>query len=298
MRGLIVIFAAVTAQAACVGVRSEQIRVRDLAPAVAGLSVLDPDLVFGFAPVPGARRTISSFELQRFAERVGVKLADVPGVCVEVPVRTLSAGEMLAAIDASVDESGAQVDLVDFSRQLVPEGSLIANKSAGLSMLSNPAAPLLWRGWVQSGERRRTAVWAHVFIRVPRTTLVAARDIQPGEIIGPDVVQSRSRMVSIAVAAGIPSQDSVIGKQARRLIRQGCDLRSEALEHPQVVRSGQAVEVRVTSGLFSLRFRAVAESGARSGEWVKLRNLASGKHFRAVAVEPGEAHLNLSRETR
>jgi len=298
MSRLMVIFAAVTAQAACIGVRSERIHVRDLAPAITGFDLLDPDLVFGVAPAPGARRAISTFELQRFAERAGLRLPDVPSVCVEVPMRTLSADEVLAAVTASVADSSARVEVVDFSRQPVPEGSLIADQSSAFSAAANPAAPILWRGWVRSGEQRRTAAWAHVFVRVPRTTLVAARDIRPGEIIGLGIVQSELRMASLSVAAGAPNQDSVIGKQARSLIRRGQEIRAGLLENPQIVRSGQAVDVAVTSGRFSLRFRALAESGARSGEWVKLRNLASGKPFRALAVEPGKAQLNLSQEIR
>ncbi len=287
----------VGAQADCIAVESEQIRVRDLARAVEGLSGLDPSLVFGAAPAPGVRRVISSFELQRFAERSGLRLSEAAGVCVEVQVRTLRSAEVLAAVKTAVALRDARVEVVDFSRSPVPEGTLVSDP-AGLSLSPSGSAPALWRGWVQSGEHRRTPVWAHVFVRVPKTIVVAAHDIQAGEIIGPEGVRARLGLFPLARDAEPLRTGSVIGKQARSRIHLGQELRPELLASPQIVRKGQAVEVGVLSGSFSLRFRATAETGARAGEMVTLRNPDSGKRFRALATGPGKAQMDLSQEAK
>ena len=287
-------------QAGCVQVRSPQIRVRDLAQAVAAFNSLDPETVFGFSPVPGIRRTISGLELRRFAAAAGLQLTDSPSICVEVPVRVLTAAEVLEAIRSSVSVTGAEVELVDYSREPVPEGVLVSEKPKCLSLPSSSnSAPLLWRGWVESAATsRRTTVWAHVFIRTPRATLVALRPIRAGETIAADAVQSKVRMVPLSALSGISEPASVIGKTARRLIHQGEELRPEMVSEPQVVQRGQAVDVRVGNGNFSIRLLAQAESSARAGEYVVLRNPKSGKLFRARATSSGRAEMDLSQEAR
>jgi flagella basal body P-ring formation protein FlgA len=281
----------------CVELTSENIRVQDLAPSFAGFGRLDPGMIFGPAPAPGIRRFLSSFELRRFAERAGLRMSDIPGMCVVVPARTLNATEVLEAIRVSVDGKSAGLELVDFSRIPVPKGALVGDR-AGLSYPANPAAPALWRGWVEWGEHRRVRVWAHVFVRVPKTVLVTARDLRPGEVITPEAVREYQRLAPVSGASHFTDLASVIGKQVRSRIRQGQELRTEMLMAAQVVQKGEGVEVRVTSGLSSLCLRATADSTARAGELVMLRNPLSGKRFRALAIEPGKAQLNLNREPR
>jgi flagella basal body P-ring formation protein FlgA len=56
------------------------------------------------------------------------------------------------------------------------------------------------------------------------------------------------------------------------------------------VRRGDPVTVEVQSGLARLRFEAVAESSARDGDMVELRNPFNGKTFR-VRLDPGAKAL-------
>jgi flagella basal body P-ring formation protein FlgA len=208
--------------------------------------------------------------------------------------RVLTAGELLEVIRTAVDRPDADLEMADFYRGPVPEGALV---SEGLTIPNNPgSAPLLWRGRIETSEHRRAPVWAHVFVRVRQSVLVAVRDVNLGEALSPRVLEMRLQALPFGTRNTIADPAQAVGQTALRRIRAGEVVRREWLAAPAVVQRGQAVDVEVRSGRSSLRFRAEAVSNAQLGEMVALRNPVSGKRFRAVATAPGQAEMDVGRE--
>ncbi len=60
---------------------------------------------------------------------------------------------------------------------------------------------------------------------------------------------------------------------------------------PREVRAGERVSVEVRAGAAHLSIEAIAETSGRPGESVTLRNVESGRKFRAIVAGPGMARI-------
>jgi flagella basal body P-ring formation protein FlgA len=208
--------------------------------------------------------------------------------------RVLAAGELLEVIRTAVDRPDAEIEIADFYRGPVPEGTLV---SEGLTVPNSPSSsPLLWRGRIETSDHRRAPVWAHVFVRVRQSVVVAVRDVSLGEALSPRVLEVRQMSLPLGTRNTIADPAQAAGQKALRRIRAGEVVRREWLVTPAVIQRGQAVDVEVRSGRSCLRFRAEAVSNAQLGEMVALRNPVSGKRFRAVATAPGQAEMDVGQE--
>src|SRR5437660_514965 len=110
------------AAAACLPVEGDRILMKDLSAAVAAFTGLDPDEALGFTPAPGAQRRFSAGELQRLAGRQGIT-AEIAPVCFERKLEMLTQDQILAALRKALPEK-AQIEVVEFSRERVPQGAL------------------------------------------------------------------------------------------------------------------------------------------------------------------------------
>jgi flagella basal body P-ring formation protein FlgA len=285
------------AGANCLTVEHDRIAAGDLALAEPGMRSVKPDIIFGYAPQPGAVRQISGEELRRFAAAHGVVLANAADLCVEHPVRALDPMELLRAMKDTIG-SEARIDIVDFSRVGVPRGRLVFARG-GLTLPVEPTPdPLLWRGQVEYGQGRRTLVWARVRITETRTELVATRDLRPGEIVARGDIRLETGEVGLSRRSSLSSFDTAEGMIVRRSIPAGTPLRAEWLQPPEVVRRGDQVPVTVVSASAVLRLHARAESGARAGQRVMLTNLENGKRFEALVDRRGEALLQIGGDAK
>ena len=152
------------------------------------------------------------------------------------------------------------------------------------------------RGRVETAEHRRTPVWAHVFVRIRQSVVIAARDVNAGETFASGMLEVKQQTLPLGTHNTIAEPAQAVGRTALRRIRAGDAVRTEWLAAPAAVQRGQAVEVEVRSGRSSIRFRAEAVSNAQLGEMVALRNPVTGKRFRAVATAPGQAEMTVSKE--
>src|SRR3954468_22689049 len=110
------------AAAACLPVEGDRILMRDLAAHVEAFAGLDPEEALGFTPVPGAQRRFSAGELERLAARKGIT-AQIAPVCFERKLEALTGEQVLAALREVLPEK-AQIELLEFSRERVPKGTL------------------------------------------------------------------------------------------------------------------------------------------------------------------------------
>jgi flagella basal body P-ring formation protein FlgA len=288
---LILVALSVLLPAECVPVAAGKIIARDLAGAVPLFARLDPETVIGFAPFPGVQRVLSARELRLVAERHGLDPeGSIQSVCVERATNPVDPVQLNQTLVAALGIADARLEVLDFSKQLVPAGRL----EFSLTGLNKPPAdaadaPVVWRGRLAYDGDRSLAVWAKVRITVERPVLLTAEQIAAGTTI-------RAGQLKMVQAAQFPFSepwlDSVSqaeGKIARRQILAGQRIPPAALAEPQDVHRADQVRVRVVDGQATLSLDAVAESSGSKGDAIMIRNPSTGKIFRATVEDKGLA---------
>ena len=281
------------ATAGCIAVSSSQIAAGDFAGAVAQFGALDPATPIGFAPLPGVQRIFNRRQLVLILQQYGLGGPSdiaIPDVCVERAVAPITSTQMKAALIAALDVAGADIELIDFSRQPLPAGRLeFGRDNLAKPPEAAPNAPVIWRGRLLYDERHSASVWAEVRISVESTCLVAVEDISAG-------VPIRAGQVRAAVERRFPdwgaspsSPQTVIGKVARRSLPAGQRIVAAMLDDPADVRRGEKIHVSVTQGGTHLSLDAIAQSAGKKGDTILVHNPLSGRNFRAVVTDRGEA---------
>ena len=279
---------------ACVSLEGSQILARHVAVVVSEFAALAPDQVLGIAPQPGVRRILSAQELQRLASLYGVRLERDRQICLEWKVAPVTRTSALAAMKETLRDSAVHIEILDLSRQPAPQGDL-AFPREGLAEPppSQPKAAVFWKGLVRYGDQKRFEVWARVRVWLPTTRLVAAAALPTGSPIRADQVRSEP-WEDFPFASGLLRDAAqAIGRVPKRQVRAGVYLESALLEKPKEILKGDLIRVEVRAGAARISTEAVAESDARSGDVVVVRNRVTGKKFSAKAAGHGLATLEL-----
>jgi flagella basal body P-ring formation protein FlgA len=287
------------ARADCVPVSSDRILAGTLSDAVPFLRQLNAETPLGFSPLPGTQRIFSPRELALIAESHGLSVTTsggaLPSVCVERAVRPISTEQMNAALLTGLSRPDADLELVEFSRQPVPDGKL-EFKRAGLNRppLQAPDAAVLWTGRLIYDERRSVMVWAKVKISVYQTLLVAAEDIAAGTVIAAQAITEIHERQFPFVEPSPATRADIIGKRVRRLIPAGQKFSPGSLEQAKDIFTGDQVRVSVIDGSTTLSLDAIAQSSGTRGESILVHNPSSGKNFHAVIEEKGRVTVRSS----
>jgi flagella basal body P-ring formation protein FlgA len=274
---------------ACLPVEGDRILMRDLAAAIPAFANADQQESIGFAPAPGAQRRFSVVELSRLAASHGItEQADrLLTLCFERKLEALTKEQVLAALRASLPED-AGLEVIDFSRVMVTKGTLDFPRG-GLSPAppASPRGPVIWRGCVKYGPAQSCPVWAKVRVWVSRPQVLAARDLPVGRPIRAGDIRIGNVDGSPFTEGGASSFDEITGLAPRRPIRAGQPIPGSALEAPAEVIRGEMVGVEARCGAAFLKFEVRAEASGRAGDAIPVRNIESGKTFRAKVIRKG-----------
>jgi flagella basal body P-ring formation protein FlgA len=262
---------------ACTPVEGDRILGQHLAEALPAFRTLPPETLLGSTPPPGARRTFHAPELESIAQRYAIQLDAPSEVCFEWPMETLGRDRFLAAMQASLQTSEAQIEIAETSTLPVPRGRLEFPRD----MLGKPASPaqkdpVLWRGRVVYGDHLYP-VWARVWVKAPCDRFIAVEALKPGQAI--DSRQVRAERGECFPSAQAPL--SPVGLVPSRGIAAGAEIQPGFVAPPNDVNRGDAVQVEVRGGAVRLAFTAKAESGGRNGDFVAIRNPSSNRLFQA-----------------
>src|SRR5881392_1935600 len=133
---------------------SDQISAGDLAAAFPAWGSIAPTTALALAPAPGAQRVLHIPELRALAARWNVAPAPDSDVCFIRPVTAPDPARLLAAMQKQLP--GAKIEVLDFSRQPVPEGEL-EFPIAGLRQAPGGG---YWNGYVTYAGNHRFVLWA------------------------------------------------------------------------------------------------------------------------------------------
>jgi flagella basal body P-ring formation protein FlgA len=278
----------------CLPVTGDVIRAADLAPAVPAFAAVPPDTGVGYAPAPGATRTLDVGDLEREARRLGIALGKARQVCFQWPLSVPTPERFREAIVQALDFPGARVEIVETSRQAAPPGPLVFSRSSLKPPASGDATPVQWRGYIEYGKNRRFQVWARVRITASINRVMTTEPIRAGEPIAPGQVRLESFE---GFPFGDPSAnrlDQVIGQSLHRPLTAGVAIPEHWLEKPLDVERGDVVKVRVRNGAAIILAEGVAEAGGRRGDTIPVRNASSGSTFRAKITGPQQVTLTLA----
>ncbi len=273
----------------CLTVRGDKIFAEDLARGLPSFSAIEPGIIIGYAPNPGAKRTFTAGQLTRLLQRHGADATATEGVCFERVSQQLDAARIKEAIRGVLPYPEATIEVVDFSNHAVPEGKL----QFRLSGLQSPPkataeTAVLWRGVVQYGDRRTARIWARVRLGVERRQVVAARAIQAGAEFTADDLTIQSVRVFPTASPPIDDISMAQGARSRRTLQAGEPIHANTIVLSNDVERGDIVTVEVRSGAARLRFEAKAETSGQRGKRVYVRNPGSGKRFLATVTARGK----------
>ena len=173
----------------------------------------------------------------------------------------------------------------------MPRGTLEFPRQAAVPEGNGPQAPVLWKGFVNYGERGRFSIWVRARIEVRMMQVSARTELVMGRPIQESQVQVATVTVSPFAAQPARSLAEVVGRIPRRPIPAGSPILPVQLELPLEIHSGDAVTVRVTSGRAGLKLEAVACGQGRRGDFIPVKNPATGKTFRARVEAAGKVAI-------
>ena len=296
---LLILVASTSGQSAaqCIQVDKPVILTRHLAQVDPVWHEAPGDVRIGYTPAPGNRRLLPLRLLRRLAN--SLKLSQLPtrSICVERKTRPLQADELLAAMQRTLQDKGlkAEIELIEYSRSLVPTGELIFPfESLRRPPQNAPDAAVLWKGYVRYDRTRRFPIWARVRLSAEYQQVFAAEDLLAG-------VPVRRSQLKVRTVKGFPIADPRIVRDPRqvaglipyRKIRAGTLLKRHWFRRPRAVRRGDIVHVVVQVGGARLKLEARADSSAQVGQLVRLINPMSGRKFVARVVGEGQAVVSI-----
>lgn len=281
----------------CWPIQDDRIYARDVAAAVPAFAGVAADFVLGYTPTPGTRRVFRGDALEKLARNQGVTAEALPDVCFERAMATLKSEEVLKAMhDAwgtgNVNGPDVRMELRSFSPQIAPQGRVVFPRTGlQLPVTSDPQADVLWRGYVMYGNNRRFSISARARITTTTTRVIAVADLPVGNVVREDQVRLESFDTFALDDRPARSLDEVVGLVPRTLIRSGATvLRSQVGRAPEVAR-GDVVKVEVTAGGAHLLLEGRAESDGVVGKTILVKNLTSGKDFRAQVTGKGKVSV-------
>jgi flagella basal body P-ring formation protein FlgA len=283
MKLLILFLAGITAQGACVPVERDHILARNVVSLIPEFRELPGEEVVGLAPLPPARRLMSSGELVHIARKFGLTLAAPVDVCFEYPTEILTRERIIEQLKRSVDAPDASIELIEFSRYPVPRGELSFPRT-GLNVhpLLTDRSIVFWRGKVTYSGAKSFSVWVRVRMAVTRERLVAAEAIRSGSIVSAQQVRIQPVKQFPFDAQGALSIEEAVGRVAKRTVLAGQVLSAALLAAVPEVTRGAEVSVVVKTGGAQLSLPARAQSSGAIGETVSLKNPENGRTFRGV----------------
>lgn len=273
---------------ACLAVSpgSDQILVRDLAPAFPSLESTAPETPVALAPAPGVARVFRVAELRSLAVRLNLPAPPDREICVTRPVAAPDPARFLAAMRKELPQ--ATIEILECSRQPVPEGEI----EFPVRQLRRGAGGVLWLGYVHYGGSHRFTIWARVKVLVAVERVLAVEDLASGQPIRAAQLTTETRPEYPASEPFARSIDQVAGKWPRLPIRAGTAIRTDLLEKPRDIMRGETVRVEVRDGGAHLELEATAEASGAFGEIISVLNPISKKRFPARVEGKGRVSVD------
>jgi len=265
----------------CIPVDGPKLVARHFASAAPEFQTLAPETDMGYAPVPGAVRTIRPDELARIGSRHGLSVTTSDPVCFSWEMAALDPARVEQAMRASLPPE-ASLEVLDLSRGATPAGEV----EFPYSMLKAG----VWRGYVKYGSGAKHEVWARVRVNLKQTCVAAAVPLRVGVRIAAD--QLRVEQVDAPPESGYVERiEDAVGLIPKRSFAEGSALLLRVLDKPATVQRGDTVRLRAVSGAAQVTLDVQAQAAGKIGDLIAVKNPSSGRVLRARVENSGEVTL-------
>jgi flagella basal body P-ring formation protein FlgA len=281
----LLIAASIQAAVGCHIVDKDRIYGRDLAAADPAFTSLPPNVEIGPAPLPGQQRTFRSEELAAIARNHHIENTFAPPVCFAWELKVPERAELLAAMNETLADRQAAIEIVEQSNAPLPHGKLSFPLS-GLSGTSD--GPVMWRGSLTFGNGRTLLTWARVRITVRERHVAASEILHPGDEIRADELKLVDYEGPLTREHYFTSVAALAGMTPRSTVNPEMALVDTMLRARKQVERGDLVQVTVLTERTRIESQAVAEESGGSGSLITVRNAKSGRKFRAKVQEKGK----------
>lgn len=263
---------------ACHNIESDHIYGRDLASAAPVFRELPVDLLIGLSPIPGQQRIFRGSELRRIASEHHIESEVPESICFSWPMSAPSRGAMQAAMEKTLANRHATIEILDDSMSPAPPGE-ISFPLAGLSGSSQ--GPVIWRGSVNYAGNHSFLIWARVRVTIKERRVIAAETLRPGEEIRREQLKLEDYEGPLTRERYCTSLEEVAGLMPQNTVPIDTTLKTSLLREHKDVERGDLVAVIVQSERTRLEAQGIAEDGGRRGSVITVRNPKSGRKFRA-----------------
>jgi len=265
----------------CIPVDGPKLLARHFGSAAPEFQALAPETDMGYAPVPGAVRTIRPDELTRIGSKHGLAVTTSEPVCFSWDMTGLDPARVEQAMRLSLP-SEATLEVIEVSRGAIPAGEL----EFPHSMLKAG----LWRGYVKYGSGAKHDVWARVRVNLKQTRVIAAVPLKAGVRITAD--QLRVAQIDAPPESGYVDRiEDAVGLVPKRPLTEGSALLTRVLDKPATVQRGDTVRLRVVSGAAQITLDVQAQAAGKVGELIAVKNPSSVRVLRARVENSGEVTL-------
>jgi flagella basal body P-ring formation protein FlgA len=302
-------FALAITPGGCHLIRSDIIFARDVAAVVPAFAQVPGDFRIGYVSTEGEPQILRGADLQRIAKNQRLELDGLPDMCFaratfvpqpdqirEAMLTELNGAELNSAEPNVSGQklAGAKIEVLTSSQHPVPTGELVF-PFAGMQLPqgSSTQRDLLWNGYVRDGGDRQFPVWAKVRITAAITRVVAAGNIPIGKPIQANQVRLEALEDFPFDETAARNLDEVIGYLPKSSLRAGSLIRRTQIERAPDVARGDVVIVDVFVDGAHLRLEGRAESEGVKGSTILVRNLSSGKDFRAQVTGKNQATVGM-----
>jgi flagella basal body P-ring formation protein FlgA len=274
---------ALSAPTGCHAIQNEMILARDVAAVVPGFAPVAGDFHLGYVSNTGAPRIFRGADLQRIAKNQGVDILNLPDVCFTLWTFIPQPEDIRSAMRQTLEDvpgiATARIEISASSQHPAPFGKLIFPR-IGMQQPSGSQPEILWRGYVHHPDGD-FPVWARVRIIANMTRVVATANIPSGKPIQKNQVRLESCEDSLLDEATARNLDEVIGYIPKSLLRAYLPIRKTQLASLPDVARGALIDVEVFAGAAHLVVKGRAQSDGFKGSTIVMRNVSSGKDFRA-----------------
>ncbi len=309
MMAIPVLLALAIASDGCHKIQNDMILARDVAAVVPAFALVPENFNLGYLLTSGEARILRGVDLQRIAKNQRVELDGLPDVCFAretfSPQPDQLRKAMLAELsNAELSSSGPnasgraladpKIEILSWSTQPAPVGELVFPRDGmQIPQGSGTQREVLWHGYVRYGEDRQFPVWAKVRITAKITRVVVAANISTGKPIQPHQVRLETVEDFPFDETVAQNLDEVVGYLPKSLLRSGSPVRRTQIERVPDVARGDLVIVEVLAAGAHLKLEGRAESAGAKGSIILVRNLSSGRDFRAQVTGKGQATVGM-----
>lgn len=150
-----------------------------------------------------------------------------------------------------------------------------------------------WEGWgrgslaliIRVNDRVEKNVPINVEVEALAEMVVAKRPLEFGSIVKKEDVALQKRDLATSQGKVCRTLDEVIGKRVRVAMRGNSTVRSDYLEKPPLVKSGQMVTIIAENDSFRLTATGRAKGNGAAGDTVIVQTLNTRKDLPALVVD-------------